>query len=443
MSRDYLPVLSRPQSGALGLPIRKPKGQPEGRHRALEVGAWLFILIAVGRVGELIPGLSSFPLVKIILGATVIALMASWKALPPFSKTIKPLVRSASVLLALVVLLVPISIWPGKSVAFLYQQLPVLVASVVIVYKLSYSWRAIRGTFMALAVAGTILMTTALLGYAGGRAQVESMYDTNDLAYVLVTVFPITVAFTIVAKSTGRRLTWAAIGFGLVITILLTSSRGGFLGLLAATSIIVLTSARHSTTADGALKKGKSRVIVSILACVSLAAAIWSFLPSDTKQRLITVLSISSDYNLDTTNDKGRLEIWTRAAKALAQRPIGYGVDTFGMVDFRFGGRMMAPHNSFVQTGVELGVLGLFFFLRIYYLTWRGLADGRRWLLKNAGGPQQDEQVVFHRMLQACIIGNFVAGLFLSMAYVTLFWIIIALAMACMATAQPAVQTPR
>jgi hypothetical protein len=95
---------------------------------------------------------------------------------------------------------------------------------------------------MALAVAGTILMATALRGYAGGRAVVDSMYDTNDLAYVLVTVFPIAVAFTIVSKSTRRRLTWAAIVLGMVITILLTSSRGGFLGLLAAAPMLGVPS---------------------------------------------------------------------------------------------------------------------------------------------------------------------------------------------------------
>ena len=182
--------------------------------------------------------------------------------------------RSASLLVALAVITLPISIWPGKSVAFLYQQLPVLVASVVIVYKLSYSWRAIRGTFMALAVAGTILMATALLGYAGGRAQVDSMYDTNDLAYVLVTVFPIAVAFTISVEvdsaSTLRGLQ----------SLLVWSSRSSSHHREVDSSVywrqllvIVLTSARHRTTVGGVPKKGQSRVIVSILACVSLAAA--------------------------------------------------------------------------------------------------------------------------------------------------------------------------
>ncbi len=270
------------------------------------------------------------------------------------------------------------------------------------------------------------------------------MYDTNDLAYVLVTVFPITMAFVFTSTSAWRRLTWIAIAFGLVVTILLTSSRGGFLGLLAAGSIIVLLPASPRTSVSGTSRGGKSRVIVSIMACLSLSALIWPLLPSETRERLVTVFSIGGDYNLDKTNRTGRLEIWTRGMTALTQRPIGYGVDTFPMVDLRFGGTMMAPHNSFLQTSVELGVLGLLFFLRIYYLALKGLTEGRRWLLKNAlRNREQNEQVIFHRMLQASIFGNILAGFFLSMAYVTLFWIIIGLAMACIATAQPAVRVPR
>ena len=349
------------------------------------------------------------------------------------------LVRSTAALVALVVLTLPISIWPGKSVVFLYQQLPVLVAAVMIVYKLSYSWRVIRGTFKAVGIAATILMAMALVGYAGGRAAVESMYDTNDLAYVLVTVFPITVAFAMVSRSARHRVPWMLIALGLVVTVLLTSSRGGFVGLLASTAVIVLFPARSGSMQDGTSKTSKSRVVVSLVACVSLAVTIWPFLPSDTKERLETTFSLSGDYNLDQNNDKGRLQIWTRAMTALAQRPIGYGVDTFPMVTFRFGGRMMAPHNSFVQTAVELGILGLYFFLRIYYLALKGLAEARRRLgARMTKSEEPDERMVFFRMLQASIVGNFFAAMFLSMAYVTLFWIMISLAMACIANAQAA-----
>ena len=65
---------------------RREEESPVVRHRALEFGAWLFILFAVGRVGELIPGLAALPLVKIILGGTLIALISNWKSLPRFSK---------------------------------------------------------------------------------------------------------------------------------------------------------------------------------------------------------------------------------------------------------------------------------------------------------------------------------------------------------------------
>ena len=428
---------ARSQSYTPGLPRRSSKEPVARRHRALEVSSWLFILVAVGRIGEIVPGLSTIPLVKIILGAALIALTVSWRALPRFSRAVIPLLKSESLLVVLVVLTLPISIWPGKSIAFLYQQLPVLVAAVMIVYKLSYSWRVIRSMFKTVVVAATVLMAMALIGYAGGRAAVESMYDTNDLAYVLVTAYPIAVAFATVSRSPRYRIPWMLIALGLIVTILLTSSRGGFVGLLASAAVIALFPARPATTKDGVPKSSKSRVALSLLAGVSVAVVIWPLLPSETRGRLETTFSLSGDYNLDEKNDKGRIQIWTRAMTALGQRPFGYGVDTFPMVDFRFGGRMMAPHNSFVQTAVELGVLGLYFFLRVYYLALKGLEEGRRrLLLAMAKNKELDERAVFCRMLQASVVGNFFAALFLSMAYVTLFWIIIALAMACISNAE-------
>ena len=56
-----------------------------------------------------------------------------------------------------------------------------------------------------------------------------------------------------------------------------------------------------------------------------------------------------------------------------SRRPVGYGVDTFQMVDMRMGGKFRAPHNSYLEVLVELGFLGLLLFIRMYVLSWRAL----------------------------------------------------------------------
>ena len=95
---------------------------------------------------------------------------------------------------------------------------------------------------------------------------------------------------------------------------------------------------------------------------------------------------------------------------------------------------MQAPHNSFIQTLVELGVIGLILFLRMYWLCWRTLGQTRTRLLASPDGSAKwGEQVLFARTLQCALAGNAVAGFFLSMAWSTTLWLLFAMSMALIA----------
>lgn len=392
---------------------------------ALEYGFWAFILIAIGRVGELIPGGASLPLAKITLGATLIILFRNWKRLPDRSAVTRPMVRTAVWLLVLTVLLTPISIWKGASRAFLFQQLPVLVVATVTAYMMCRSWRSVRGTLLVLVLAGLILARAALSGYSGGRAATDTMYDTNDLAYVLVSVFPLSLGFIIVSKTTIGRISYGIVTAAILAALLLTQSRGGFLGLIVVALLASLVPIRRPTGKKRPTKLGW------LVVAIGVGAIVWFQLPTDARERFASVLNLSGDYNLDPTNDKSRGQIWSRGARATIDRPIGYGPWAFGMVDYRYGGRMMAPHNSYVEAMVELGVLGIFLFIRMYFLAWRGLQRTNVSLTEKGGvSPEQEEQVVFARALQISLAGNAVAGFFLSMTYATILWVFFGTCMA-------------
>ena len=416
---------------------------PPIRSRVLEVAVWGFILVSVGRIGEVIPGLSVLPLAKIMLGLSVIALMTKWSSLPAVGVTSLSLFKTIMVLAALVLVSVPFSIWPGQSVVFLYQQFPVLILTVVLICKLSYEWTSVRNLLLVLVVSGALLAVPALQGYSGGRARVDSMYDTNDLAYILVTIFPLALGFFLVARSKSKRLLALAVTVALVATILLTSSRGGFLALIAATTLILIDNGKFeldrgpgAASVHTRRRKGRlSKVMLAVFVCACLSAVVWPMLPDQHQQRILSVLNLESDYNLDPENDKGRLQIWQRGADALVARPFGYGVNASLMVDLRFGGRMMAPHSSLMEVGVELGVLGAYLFLQTYALAYFGLGRARRRLQMQGDGSDGElkrEQSVFFRMLQASLVGNLIAGLFLTLAYATILWAIVAIAMGCL-----------
>jgi O-antigen ligase len=178
---------------------------------------------------------------------------------------------------------------------------------------------------------------------------------------------------------------------------------------------------------------------------VCASTLVWSYLPAETRERLSSVLQLSSDYNADTTNKDSRSAIWERGLTAALQRPMGYGVDTFQMVDVRMGGKFRAPHNSYLEVMVELGFLGLLLYIRMYVLSWRALQRVRKRLLAIAPSEEHDQMLVFGRMLQVALIGNTVSGFFLSMSYSVLLWVLFAAVSACVslvaataATAAPA-----
>ncbi len=330
----------------------------------------------------------------------------------------------------LALLLTPISYWKGASREFLLLQFPTLLAGMTIAYMMSRSWKTIRGTLLVLVLSGLILARSAVSGYGGGRAQANTMYDPNDLAYVLVTVLPLVIGFFISARTTARRLIYVGMGSVMLGAMLLTQSRGGFLGLVV---VILLACIMRIRVTEG---NRRNRKFLWLLGVCVLGAILWTQLPQDARDRFATVLNLSNDYNLDPNNDKSRGQIWSRGFQAALNRPYGYGPGAFPMVDYRYGGRMMAAHNSYLEAAVELGILGFVFFVRMYVLSWRGLGRARMRLgeRKNVS-DEQKERMVFARVLQLSLVGNAVAGFFLSMTYATILWVTFGICMAVMALA--------
>ena len=411
-------------------PVRGPETNASRERRGLEYAYFAFILVAVGRAGDLIPGLGSLPLAKLAMGLALILLFARWKQLPKLPIVATPLIRTLWWLAALTIVTTPFSIWPGASIEFLRQELPILAATILLTCKISSGWRQVRNIGAVLVIAGLLNAVSAVWGFHGGRARSSTgAYDTNDLAYLLVSVLPLALAFALCAKSKAGRIWFAGIAGIVTVAVLLTSSRGGFLGLLAVVAFLVLVPVkRPRARPDGS--KARRRVLSSLLGIVCLAAVIWPNLPEETQAHLATIMSLEKDYNTDATNPNSRSSIWRRNFDAVLHRPIGFGVGAFAMVDVRSGGKFRAPHNSYIEALVELGFLGLFLFLRVYVLAWRSLQRARQALLSAPPSATGDEALVFARMMQAGLIGNAVAGFFLSMAYSLVLWTLVSAAIA-------------
>jgi O-antigen ligase len=399
-------------------PPRQIEEQPNAAARWLAV----YAVVSVGRLPELIPFAHSLPLAKF---AFAIVLIAAFKGRGGVS-TVRlwsiDLARTVAAFTVLVIASLLFSVWITNSFTFITGPFVTLVLGFFVAVKMLTRWCDIRTVLKAFVVAGVILATEALVGYSGGRAVVESSYDTNDLAYVLMGVLPVALAFGVI-KSGAARVFWYCIATFIAIAGLLTQSRGGLLALAAIVVLLVLKPLRKPVAAMRPRFFGG--VLPRALLAAFLSVTAWTQLPADAQHRLGLLISLKDDYNTNLSEEGGRYAIWKRNVIAGLKRPIGYGAETFEFVDYKSGGRYKAAHNSVIEIFVELGVVGLALWLRLWFLSWRSLAPPAAAVSASetaVAEQQRREQVVMAQALRLSLTALFIAGFFLSQAYSLILW---------------------
>ncbi|MGA7541182.1 MAG: O-antigen ligase family protein [Steroidobacteraceae bacterium] len=410
-----------------------PSDSERERLSAVEYGYWAFLAVAVGRVNQLIPGLSSLPLAKLAIAVTAIAYLTQRRSLPALSADGRRLMRTGLWMAGLAVLLTPISIWRSASLNFVLFELPPLLVGTAVACSMRRSWKSLRGTLRVLLLCGFVLGALAALHYSHGRADdTNTMYDPNDLAYVLVTVIPLGLGFITLAQSRLRKVLYGLVTATSLVAMLLTQSRGGLLGLVIVLMLVVFLPLGVAGPHNSRKRVRNLRAVFTVgLLVACTGAVIWDQLPPSAQARYLTLLHPNQDYNTNPNNKNGRFGVWSQGLRAFEAWPIGYGPQTFRFVDSRFGGDYRAPHNSYLQALVELGPLGLYFLIRMYLLTLRVLRQTRSAALAWPKPPRERvERAVLSRALLYGVVGNMVSGFFLSDAYSSLPWFIFGLAAA-------------
>ncbi|XXF75534.1 O-antigen ligase family protein [Myxococcaceae bacterium GXIMD 01537] len=184
----------------------------------------------------------------------------------------------------------------------------------------------------------------------GYRSRWVGVYaDPNHMAMNMVLVVPLAVALAARGdRSWLLRIACLAAGVLSVVAIVLSHSRGGFIGLSVALGVWALREKRRLRSAT-----------VGAVFLVGLAV----FAPRSFWARNETVASFHED-----ASAMGRVHAWQVASRMSLDRPL-LGV---GAGSFRYAWPLYAPpearrayvaHNIFLDVIGELGFLGLLFFL--------------------------------------------------------------------------------
>lgn len=382
----------------------------------------IYLGFAVARLHERFPvlqvpnllwGLMTIMLITVVASVPSGGWRRTWQA--------SPQLRLVALIAVLAVVTVPLGIWMSGSLDALINRFTIPLAVYVACIFLMRDPKVLRRVVALYVLMTTIVATANLVGYftadttntymtAADRITYEETgeinpellrqrfgsLDPNDIAAVMVTTVPLALWLSI--GSFTRRLTWLPCAMVLVVAVIPTASRGGLLGLVAVAIVLILVGA-----------KGWKRIIM--VGTIASCAAVFMAFAGASLDRMDSMGG--SDYNY--TDSEGRIAIWKRGIVWMIKRPWGYGLENFPVYFGWLNGPERAAHNSLIQYGVELGVLGLAAYLLICGTLVKSMLAIRHNAL-HAGANGQYTLVLTGHML-AMLAASFTTGFFLSHAY--------------------------
>lgn len=185
----------------------------------------------------------------------------------------------------------------------------------------------------------------------------STLENPNVLGEYLLLTIPVCIAFFWSAKKALQKISFAGILTVLMVCMVLTMSRGCWLGLLVAATIFI-------TFVDG-------RYWLFAIAALLLAPIL---LPQSILDRFLSI------GNLEDTSSSYRLFIWLGTLRMLKDFwlvGVGPGINAFNAVYPHYSlDQVPAPHshNVYLQITTETGIVGLFAFMLICFMFFKKLS---------------------------------------------------------------------
>jgi O-antigen ligase len=234
-----------------------------------------------------------------------------------------------------------------------------------------------------------------LAGYRALAIDSGIFGDPNDLALFLNA----TLAFTLYFLMKSEKKIFPLLGVLATITaVMLTFSRGGFLGLCVTGIGFCLFFAR---------KQKKYLVLLVVVALV-----FWSVAPQSYKDRLATITDVQADPNTGLTGT--RLDAW-RIVTSQASNDWLLGVGA-GNSPYIAGNAMSdwhSLHNSFLQVFVEMGIVALLAYISLFIIPFKQYKAS----LRQPEKAVNTADILLFKTILISLMSYGVTALFLPQAY--------------------------
>lgn len=252
-----------------------------------------------------------------------------------------------------------------------------------------------------------------LAGQVGGASKgFEGLVgERNQMAVILCVTIPIVFYMSVTEKRRWLKFLLQITVFGDILALVLTYSRGGFLGFLALGFF--------------ALIKAKRKILAFIVASFFAFVLINYFIPQSYLERVTSLTR--KDIEEQDKSIEGRLVAWRSAIEMIEDKPFtGVGFyNAESMMErypdpktgFAIPGK--AIHNSILKVGAEAGLPALLLYVGIFFIIYRTLSNIKKKIEINALGG---ELRGYASMLQIAFIGFFVSAFFIDAAFLDMPW---------------------
>ena len=383
---------------------------------------FLYTAFYIGRIHELFAVLRPLRIV-LVLGLLGIVLTL---ALPPRKRNRLlrlPEVRIVLGLFAVAVVFAPFGVWPGGSLSYIIDTYSRVILFFFLIVMLATSRRVIQHLVWSVltGVAFLGLFTTfwgaSLTTAYGGRAYASTTYDPNDVAMIMVCTLPLA-AFAAIALRGVRRVAAAAIAVICVLTIIMTMSRGGFIGLVTVSLLLLF-------------RLGKASLAPRIVILITVGTFLVGVAPAKYWDLMATIWRPSTGGAYAEAGVLPRVELWRRGVNLFAGAPLtGVGIGAFEVAEglSHAGlGAWVAAHNSYIQLGAELGVVGFALFTALLAISIR---NARRVVRAARRDVRLRPLTWIARAVETSLYAYLVEGFALSQAYSPMLYFLIATAAA-------------
>lgn len=217
--------------------------------------------------------------------------------------------------------------------------------------------------------------------------------DNNSFGISLVTTFGLSVVLGLAAKTWRAKAVAAVCAAFILHTILLTFSRGAFVGLIAVGVVAIVIMPK------------RPKYIGAVVGVAMLAA--WLTGP-ELSARYGTTFAEQRDASAES-----RLELWQDCLTVVASRPLlGVGPRNFPLISSEFGWPAgKEAHSVWFQTAAEIGVPGVSALILFYALT-----VARLWpLARRRDSAKMSETAMMATGIILSIIGYVVSAQFVSL----------------------------